>query len=151
MSYLRLDHLSKSYGASTAVHDVSLEVAEGEMVVLLGPSGCGKTTTLRMIAGFVDASSGRVTLDGRDVLGDPPYLRNMGMVFQSYALFPHLTVAQNVAFGLEMRRMSRRETASRVAEMLRLVKLESCRGSCRVVSNSAWRSPARSPSAPACC
>jgi putative spermidine/putrescine transport system ATP-binding protein len=95
------------------------------MVVLLGPSGCGKTTTLRMIAGFVDASSGRVTLDGRDVLGDPPYLRNMGMVFQSYALFPHLTVAQNVAFGLEMRRMSRRETASRVAEMLRLVKLES--------------------------
>jgi putative spermidine/putrescine transport system ATP-binding protein len=124
MSYLRLAHLSKSYGASTAVHDVSLDVAEGEMVVLLGPSGCGKTTTLRMIAGFVDASSGRVTLDGRDVLGDPPYRRNMGMVFQSYALFPHLTVARNVAFGLEMRRISRREVTARVTEMLRLVKLE---------------------------
>ena len=124
MSYLRLEHLSKSFGASVAVQDVSLSVERGEMVVLLGPSGCGKTTTLRMIAGFAEASGGRVVLDGRDILGQPPYARNMGMVFQSYALFPHMTVADNVAFGLQMRRMARPETASRVAEMLRLVKLE---------------------------
>lgn len=124
MTYLQIEALSKSYGPTVAVRDVTLAVPRGEMVVILGPSGCGKTTTLRMIAGFVDASGGSVRLDGREILGDPPHARGMGMVFQSYALFPHMNVAENVAFGLEMRKRSRAEIAQRVAEMLRLVKLE---------------------------
>ncbi|MFI4999916.1 MAG: ABC transporter ATP-binding protein, partial [Reyranellales bacterium] len=106
-----------------AVRDVSLSVADGEFLVLLGPSGCGKTTTLRMVAGFIEPSAGHVKLGGTDVTLLPPWKRNAGMVFQSYALFPHLTVAQNVAFGLEMRKLPRADIGRRVDEALALVRL----------------------------
>jgi putative spermidine/putrescine transport system ATP-binding protein len=123
MARLELERLSKHFGPTVAVHDVSLDVRDGEFVVLLGPSGCGKTTTLRMIAGFIAPTAGRVRLGGQDVTALPPWKRNAGMVFQSYALFPHLTVAENVAFGLEMRKVPRSEIGSRIAEALRLVRL----------------------------
>ncbi len=125
MSYLRLEGLTKRYGETLAVDAVSLQIAQGEMIVLLGPSGCGKTTTLRMIAGFVEATSGEIVLEGRAIGGLPAHRREMGMVFQNYALFPHLTVARNVAFGLEMRGMKRAAREMLVAEMLALVKLAS--------------------------
>ncbi len=124
MSRLVLDRLGRMYGRAAAVADVSLEIDDGELLVLLGPSGCGKTTTLRMVAGFVAASSGDIRLDGSSILALPPYRRDMGLVFQSYALFPHLSVARNVAFGLEMRGMRGPALAARVAEMLRLARLE---------------------------
>jgi putative spermidine/putrescine transport system ATP-binding protein len=123
MARLELERLSKHFGATVAVQEVSLDVRDGEFIVLLGPSGCGKTTTLRMIAGFVAPSAGRVRIGGRDVTALPPWKRNAGMVFQSYALFPHLTVAQNVAFGLETRRVEKMQTQARVVEALRLVRL----------------------------
>jgi putative spermidine/putrescine transport system ATP-binding protein len=123
MSDLRLEHLGKTFGAFSAVEDLSLVVAEGELLVLLGPSGCGKTTTLRMIAGFIEATSGRIILGGRDITYVPPYHRNTGFVFQSYALFPHLSVFENVAFGLEMRRLGRSAIKAKVADALRLVRL----------------------------
>jgi len=123
MSRLSLEHLSKRYGEFHAVRDMTLDVADGEFLVLLGPSGCGKTTTLRMIAGFVEPTAGRVLLAGVDVTALPPWRRNAGLVFQSYALFPHLSVSQNVAFGLEMRRTSKAEIEQRVGEALQLVRL----------------------------
>ena len=123
MAALTLDHLNKRYGDFHAVRDVSLDVANGEFLVLLGPSGCGKTTTLRMIAGFIEPTSGAVRLAGQDVTALPPWKRNAGLVFQSYALFPHLTAAQNVAFGLEMRKVPPADISQRVAEALRLVRL----------------------------
>jgi putative spermidine/putrescine transport system ATP-binding protein len=124
MGSLLLDALSKRYGASTAVERVDLDVRQGEMVALLGPSGCGKTTTLRMVAGFVSPSGGRVVIGGKDVTRAPPHARDTGMVFQSYALFPHMTVGQNVAFGLEMRRINRADREARAREALRMVRLE---------------------------
>ncbi|WP_375460890.1 ABC transporter ATP-binding protein [uncultured Enterovirga sp.] len=124
MGTLKLEGLMKRYGASTAVEHVDLDVAEGEFVSLLGPSGCGKTTTLRMVAGFIEPSAGRVVIAGRDVTRAPPYARDTGMVFQSYALFPHMSVAQNVGFGLEMRKVGRAERDERVREALRLVRLD---------------------------
>ena len=124
MSGLLLDGLRRVYGATVAVDRVDLAVAEGELVALLGPSGCGKTTTLRMVAGFVAPSAGRVVIGGRDVTRVPPYGRDTAMVFQGYALFPHMTVAENVGFGLEMRQVARAERATRVGEALRLVRLE---------------------------
>ncbi|SDB20106.1 ABC transporter ATP-binding protein [Belnapia rosea] len=124
MGTLTLDALSRRYGATTAVERVDLNVAEGELVALLGPSGCGKTTTLRMVAGFIPPSGGRVLIAGQDVTRTPPHGRNTGMVFQSYALFPHMTVGQNVAFGLEMRKIGRAERETRVREALRLVRLD---------------------------
>ena len=123
MARLDLENLVKRYGDFHAVRDVSLAVEDGEFLVLLGPSGCGKTTTLRMVAGFIEPSAGRVLLGGRDVTLLPPWKRNAGMVFQSYALFPHLSVAQNVAFGLEMRKLARPEVERRVEEVLSLVRL----------------------------
>src|SRR5262245_33645997 len=123
MADLALASLSKRYGDFYAVREVSLKIADGEFLVLLGPSGCGKTTTLRMIAGFIEPSAGHVRLAGQDVTVLPPWKRNAGMVFQSYALFPHMTVAQNVAFGLEMRKLSRPEIERRVEEALALVRL----------------------------
>jgi putative spermidine/putrescine transport system ATP-binding protein len=123
MARLELERLSKHFGPTVAVHDVSLDVRDGEFVVLLGPSGCGKTTTLRMIAGFLAPTRGKVRVRGRDVTMLPPWKRNAGMVFQSYALFPHLTVAENVAFGLEMRKLPKVEIPGRVAEALALVRL----------------------------
>jgi len=123
MAQLELNSISKRYGEFFAARDVTLTVADGEFVALLGPSGCGKTTTMRMVAGFVEPTNGTVRLGGRDITRLPPWKRDTGLVFQSYALFPHLTVAQNVAFGLEMRKVSPGEIAPRVDEALRLVRL----------------------------
>ena len=123
MARLELSGLSKRYGAHTVVAGVTLDVPDGEFLVLLGPSGCGKTTTLRMIAGFIEPSEGAVRIGGADVTYLPPWRRNTGMVFQSYALFPHMTVAENVAFGLAMRRLPNAEIAARAQEALRLVRL----------------------------
>ncbi len=123
MTFLVLDELSKAYGGTVAVDRLSLAVNEGEFVSLLGPSGCGKTTTLQMIAGFLEPSAGRISLAGADLLAVPPSKRGLGIVFQSYALFPHMTAAENVAFGLEMRRVPRAKRDARVAEVLALVGL----------------------------
>ncbi len=128
MSFLVIDGLSKSYGDVHALVDMNLSVARGEFIGLLGPSGCGKTTTLQALAGFVQATRGRIVLDGRDITHLPPNQRGLGIVFQSYALFPHMTVAQNVAFGLEMRGLARAEREARVGRMLELVHLESLGG-----------------------
>jgi putative spermidine/putrescine transport system ATP-binding protein len=124
MARLDIESLVKRYGDFYAVREVSLTVADGEFLVLLGPSGCGKTTTLRMVAGFIEPTGGMVRLGGADVTLLPPWKRNAGMVFQSYALFPHLTVAQNVAFGLEMRKLARADIERRVEEVLALVRLK---------------------------
>src|SRR5579884_927040 len=123
MAQIVLDHLTKRFGDTPAVTDLSLELASGELVALLGPSGCGKTTTLRMVAGFETPTAGRVWLADRDLTDAPPERRNCGMVFQNYALFPHLTVEQNVAFGLEMRGVERAEIRRRVADILDKVEL----------------------------
>ena len=123
MSYLELTGLRKRYRDSVAVDDVSLAVEQGESVALLGPSGCGKTTTLRMLAGLIDPDAGAIRLDGVEMTRLPAHKRNMGYVFQSYALFPHLSIARNVGFGLEERRVPRAETARRVEEALAMVRL----------------------------
>jgi len=128
MARIELESVSKRYGDFHAVRDFSLAIEEGELVVLLGPSGCGKTTTLRMIAGFVPVTSGRIRLGGRDVTGLPPHRRNTGLVFQGYALFPHLTAAENVAFGLEMRKLTEAVVREKVARALRLVRLDELGG-----------------------
>lgn len=120
---LRLEAVEKRFGEVTAVADLSLEVAPGELLTLLGPSGCGKTTTLRMIAGFETPTAGRILLEGREITRLPPQRRGFGMVFQNYALFPHLDVFENVAFGLKGRGTSRGEIARRVDEALALVDL----------------------------
>jgi len=120
---IEIDQVRKNYGAVTAVDGVSLAVKEGEFVTLLGPSGCGKSTLLRMVAGFIDPTSGDIRLHGQSVIGVPPYRRNTSMVFQDYALFPHRTVAQNLGFGLRMRKMPKLEISKRVASMLELLGL----------------------------
>ena len=124
MSAVTIDRLSKRYGTAMAVDGISLQVQAGEFVALLGPSGCGKTTTLRMVAGFIEPTSGTVDIGGRDVTRLPPYCRNTGMVFQSYALFPHMSVEQNVAFGLEMRRVPKDDISARVRQALGRVRLD---------------------------
>ncbi|WP_133646190.1 ABC transporter ATP-binding protein [Paraburkholderia flava] len=124
MSFLTLTDLTKSFGDLYAVVDVNLSVEKGEFVSLLGPSGCGKTTTLQMIAGFVDATRGRISLDGRDITQMKPNRRGLGVVFQSYALFPHMSVAENVSFGLEMRGVDKAERTDRIREALSLVRLD---------------------------
>jgi putative spermidine/putrescine transport system ATP-binding protein len=121
---LRLEGLAKRYGATIAVADLDLVVAPGEAVALLGPSGCGKTTTLRMVAGLIAPDAGRVTVAGEDVTRLPAHRRDMGYVFQSYALFPHMDVAANVAFGLVERGVGRAERDRKVAEALALVRLD---------------------------
>jgi spermidine/putrescine transport system ATP-binding protein len=120
---LALDHIVKRYGDVLAVDDVSLEVAHGEFFTLLGPSGCGKTSTLRLIAGFERLDGGAITLDGADIGGKPPHKRPVNTVFQSYALFPHMSVAENVAFGLKYKRVSKSEVTRRVGEAMELVQL----------------------------
>ena len=124
MAFLTLTDIRKDYGAVSAVTDFSLDVEKGEFVSLLGPSGCGKTTTLHMIAGFVPVTQGRIQLDGRDITHAKPNSRGLGIVFQSYALFPHMTVAENVGFGLEMQKVAKAERETRIAEALSLVHLE---------------------------
>lgn len=120
---LHVDGLSKSYGTNRVVDDLHLEIEEGELVALLGPSGCGKTTTLRMIAGFLRPDGGQIVLNDKVINHMPPYRRNIGMVFQSYALFPHMTVFDNVAYGLKERRRDNAEIQRRVAEALAMVHL----------------------------
>jgi len=124
---VQLEGLTKRYGAALAVRGIYLDIPPGEFFCLLGPSGCGKTTTLRMIAGFERPSAGRILLDDRDVSGTPPNRRNVNTVFQNYALFSHLTVAENVAFGLRFTRASKEETRSRVSQALTLVQMEEFR------------------------
>src|ERR1700688_5321020 len=121
---LRIEDLSKRFGGTAAVDKLSLDIYQGEFFALLGPSGCGKTTLLRLIAGFEQPDSGRILLDGVDLAAVPPYRRPVNMMFQNYALFPHLNVEANVAFGLKQEGLPRPEIAVRVADMLALVKLE---------------------------
>jgi putative spermidine/putrescine transport system ATP-binding protein len=123
VSELTLERVSRAYGTTVAVRELSLAIAHGELLALLGPSGCGKTTTLRMIAGFILPSAGEIRIGGRNVTAEPPYRRSTGMVFQGYALFPHMSVVRNVAFGLEMRGLSKHEIAAKVSDVLRLVRL----------------------------
>ncbi len=123
MSFLDLSGLQKSYGANNVVKSFDLGVQKGEFVSLLGPSGCGKTTVLRMVAGFETPNAGAIKIDGQDVTSLRPNQRNIGMVFQAYALFPNLTVAQNVAFGLKIKGVAAAESKDRVADMLRLIGL----------------------------
>jgi spermidine/putrescine transport system ATP-binding protein len=120
---VRLDAVSKRFGGLTAVREVTLDIPRGEFFTMLGPSGCGKTTTLRMVAGFEEPSAGRVLLDGEDVTGRPAFKRPTNTVFQSYALFPHLSVEKNVAFGLQRKKVDRAEVRRRVAEELERVGL----------------------------
>ena len=124
MSFLKLTDVTKFYGSTCAVQSMNLTVQKGEFVSLLGPSGCGKTTTLQMVAGFEAVTSGRIELDGKDITHAKANTRGLGIVFQSYALFPHMTVAANVSFGLEMRKVLKAERAERVAQALALVHLE---------------------------
>jgi len=118
-----IEGVNLAYGSTPVLKDIDLAIRPGEFFAFLGPSGCGKTTLLRLIAGFAQAQTGRVKLDGQDVAGLPPWKRDVGLVFQSYALWPHMTVAQNVAFGLEERRRPRAEIDARVAQALELVGL----------------------------
>lgn len=128
MSSIVLEHLAKRFGEVVALDDLSLAIADGELVAFLGPSGCGKTTTLRLIAGFETPDRGAIYFGSRRVDGLAPERRDVGMVFQNYALFPHLTVWQNVAFGLEMRRLERQAIRERVRVVLREVQLEGLEG-----------------------
>jgi putative spermidine/putrescine transport system ATP-binding protein len=124
MAAISLTSVAKRFADVVAVDDLTLDVVDGEFLVLLGPSGCGKTTTLRMIAGFLDVSAGSIRIGARDLTHEPPYRRNIGFVFQGYALFPHLAVNENVAFGLRRRGVPDGEIADRVARALSLVKLD---------------------------
>ncbi len=121
--YIVFENVTKRFGTFTAVNDLSLSIYEREFFALLGASGCGKSTLLRMLAGFDEPTSGRILLDGQDLRGIPPYRRPVNMMFQSYALFPHMTVEANIAFGLKQEGMPKADIAARVADMLRLVKL----------------------------
>lgn len=123
MTHLELTHIHKSFGASVAVEDFNLKVEQGEFVSFLGPSGCGKTTTLRMVAGFEIPTTGTITIDGKDLTNVPPNKRNVGMVFQSYALFPNMTVAQNVGYGLKIAQKEKTFIDARVDEMLALIQM----------------------------
>jgi putative spermidine/putrescine transport system ATP-binding protein len=124
MSFLTLTHLQKSFGATKVVHDFNMTIEKGEFVSFLGPSGCGKTTVLRMIAGFETPSGGTIMIDGKDQTVLKPNQRNIGMVFQAYALFPNMSVFDNVAFGLKVAGKPKGEIESRVKEMLKLIHLE---------------------------
>ena len=124
MKALAFDAVTKTFGGTVAVDHLSFDVAPGETVAILGPSGCGKTTTLRLIAGFEEPDSGRIEIAGESMLGRRPYERNIGLLFQHYALFPHMTVAENVGYGLKYRNWPKPEIPRRIREMLALVRLE---------------------------
>ncbi|MBU0901767.1 MAG: ABC transporter ATP-binding protein [Gammaproteobacteria bacterium] len=123
MSYLSIQGLHKSYGATSIFSDINCEIAKGEFITLLGPSGCGKSTLLRCVAGLTGVNGGQILLDGEDLVPVAPQKRGIGMVFQSYALFPNMTVQQNVAFGLRMQKVKGSEAEQRVKEVLELVEL----------------------------
>lgn len=123
MGFLDLTNIRKTFGTADAVTDFNLEVERGEFVSFLGPSGCGKTTTLRMIAGFEQPTSGQIRINGADVTRKPPNQRNVGMVFQAYALFPNMNVATNIGFGMKVTRRPKDEIAARVKEMLALIRM----------------------------
>lgn len=123
-AYLDLDQIEVAYAGVTALHPLSLDIERGEFFCLLGPSGCGKSTTLGVIAGFLQANSGRVFIDGRDVTELPPQQRRIGVVFQSYALFPHMTIAENIGYGLKIQKRDRAEIGRCVSSLLELVRLE---------------------------
>ncbi len=124
MTHLKLSNISKEYSGTTVVQDFNLDVEQGEFISFLGPSGCGKTTTLRMVAGFETPTTGTITINGEDITNNAPNQRNVGMIFQAYALFPNMTVAQNIGFGLRIRKESEAVIKDRVAEMLSLIHLE---------------------------
>ena len=127
MPHLRFDRVTKFYGTTRALHEVELAVEQGELLTLLGPSGCGKTSLLRLAAGFIEPTHGRILVDDADVTRLPPNRRSIGMVFQNYALFPHLTVAQNIGFSLEERGLPRAQVRGRVDELLQLIGLPESR------------------------
>src|SRR5690348_7447849 len=120
---IELRNIAKSYGAAQAVRDLSFSLSKGEMIALLGPSGCGKTTTLRMVAGFIRPTAGQILVRGRDITALPPHRRDSGLVFQNYALFPHMTVTQNIAFGLNRRKIPAAEQRVRISAMIDKLKL----------------------------
>ncbi len=124
MAFLDISHLQRQFGTHTAVKDFSIAIEQGEFITFLGPSGCGKTTILRMLAGFETPTAGHIVFDGQDVTQVRTHQRNVGMVFQSYALFPNMTVAQNIGFGLKVAKVPQAEIDARVREMLELIKLE---------------------------
>ena len=123
MAFLEIDNLHKAFGPDVALHQFDMKIEQGEFITFLGPSGCGKTTVLRMIAGFEAPTRGTIRLNGRDVTHVRTRDRAVGMVFQAYALFPNMTVAQNIGFALKVAKRSRKELDARVAEMLELIKL----------------------------
>src|SRR5215203_4160813 len=123
MTRVQLLDVTKRYGSTLAVDNVSADISDGEFVTLLGPSGCGKTTTLRMVAGLVELTAGQIKFDGQVINNVPPHRRNIGLAFQSHALFPHLSVARNIAFGLEVKGTPKQEIQHRVAEMLDMIEL----------------------------
>jgi len=123
MAFLDINHASKTYGGAAAVEDFDLQIEKGELVSFLGPSGCGKTTTLRMVAGFEVPTEGTIVLDGHDITNKAPSQRDVGMVFQAYALFPNMTVGDNVGFGLKIAKKPKDEIAERVKEMLGLIRM----------------------------
>ena len=124
MSNVQFAGISKSFGSVCALHPTDLDIPQGEFLTLLGPSGSGKTTLLNICAGYLEPSAGRLAVGGRDITALPPRQRNMGMVFQNYALFPHMSVAENVAYGLTVRRLARDEIARRVTDVLRMIRLD---------------------------
>src|SRR5215469_12154231 len=124
-AYVRITHVTKKFGDFAAVDDVSLDIHQGEIFCLLGGSGSGKTTLLRMLAGFETPTAGRIYIEGQDMSTIPPYERRVNMMFQSYALFPHMTVEKNVSFGLEQEKLSKQEIRARVSEILDIVKMTS--------------------------
>ena len=124
MGYLTIKNLKKKYGDFTAVSDINIDLEKGEMVALLGGSGCGKTTILRMIAGFIEPNEGTIEIDGRVMNKIPSYKRNVGIFFQNYALFPHMNVADNIGYGLKIRKVPKADIKKKVKEMLELVQLE---------------------------
>src|SRR5476649_2253610 len=128
MSFVSVQHLQKGYAGTPVFSDINCEIAKGEFVTLLGPSGCGKSTLLRCIAGLTSVDSGKILLDGQDIVPLSPQKRHIGMVFQSYALFPNMTVEQNVAFGLRMQKVNADDSHKRVQEVLQLVELKELAG-----------------------
>ena len=142
MSEVRFEQVEKSFGEHVAVRGIDLDVRPGEFVTLLGPSGCGKTTCLRMVAGFVAPTRGRIVMGGRDITALPPYRRNTAMVFQSYALFPHRTAAENIAFGLQVRRLPRSEqeggSRTRCAWFVSKGSPTATRRNCPAAKDSEW-------------